>query len=170
MNNLDLPDIETPEEAKAKLKQSRVSFVDSCAKFVTICDYYSDPVHENRTLPVTFQEGYAKNYALLKKASIDEFCYQISKFAALSLEFVDEVKECLEEYETVLNYEDPSISEYDRSCDLLAAKDTFTDLENEINITNKTIAQERYLETHPMDPDYDPSMNQAQIEQMEKED
>jgi hypothetical protein len=150
-----MPDIGTPEEAKTKLKEAYSSFLDSCAKFVTLAAFYSDPNNENQPVAATFQDDYSKNYAALKNDSVDDFGFAIANYTLLYLEFVDEIKDNLNQYNEIMKGQDPALSDYDKACDLLAIKDEFTDLEKVINDVNQQVAEERIADTHYNDPKYD---------------
>ncbi|MFA6624709.1 MAG: hypothetical protein WCS80_02970 [Bacilli bacterium] len=151
------PDIGTPEEAKKKMVESYASFLDSAAKFVTLADFYTDPVNEGQTLGTDFRDKYNTNYQKLKVSSVDDFCYSLSFFTLIFLDYIDDVKENLSQYKTILAGQDADLSDYDKACDLLAIRDEFTDLEKVLNDVNLTIADERIAETNYGDPDYDAS-------------
>lgn len=154
-----LPDIGTIEEAKVKLQQSYLSFLDSAAKFVTISQYYSEQVNKGRALPVTFKDSYIKNLNKLKTLSPDDFGYELSIFTMLYLDFVDDVIDVLTQYKEVGTNQDESLSDYDKTCDILAVRDGFKDLENTLNEVNRQVAIDRDIETHFNDADYDPQVN-----------
>lgn len=159
--NKDLPPIETPEVAKAKLKQSYLSFIDSCSKFITMANYFAQEENKGHGLPATFSEDYTKNLSKLRDCTLDDFVYFMASPCALHLGFIDECKENLESYYEILKGQDESLSDYDKACDLLAIKDTFTDLENSLNETNKIILSERDVETHVDNKHYDLQKAQA---------
>lgn len=155
-----LPTVGTPEEAKERMKQGYASFLDSCAKFLTLANYYSEKKNEGKALPATFMELYQKNHKLLKESSVEDFGYYLAQHAALYLDYIEEIKENLTAYQEILKGQDPSLSDYDKACDLLAIKDEFTDLEKELNQVNRAVAEERYLDTHINDKDYDPQVQE----------
>lgn len=161
--NFVKPIIGTPDEAKQKLIDSYNSFVDSSAKFVSLADFYSEPTNSNKAAPVTFQDQYSKNYQALKNGTIEDFAYSLSHFAALYLDYVDDIKDNLNQYTEILKGQDPSLSDYDKACDLLSIRDEFTDLENTLNEANRAIANEKSLETHYGDEEYDPAVNSLKV-------
>jgi hypothetical protein len=154
-NDLNLPQVGTPEEAKKKMTEGYASFLDSAAKFVTIADFYSDETNEGKALGTTFRESYLANFAKLKAGSVDDFIYLMEQHATLYLDFINDIQDNLTAYFDILKGQDASLSDYDKACDLLAIKDEFTDLEKVLDDTNKLIAEDRYLETHYNDPLYD---------------
>lgn len=152
-----LPTIEKPEVAKDKLIQAHLAFVDVASKFYALATFYSDNNNKGKPLDETFQINYNIGFKKLKDATGQEFSYQLGFFAILPLEFVEEIKENIDDYYEILKGQDPSLSDYDKSCDLLAIKDTFTDLSNELNSYSKKIAKNREAETFYNHPDYDPN-------------
>lgn len=155
-----LPDIGTIDEAKKKMQDSYLSFLDVAAKFISLCQYYSEDVNKRRSLGGNFRESYLKNYQKLKEDSKDDFAYDLSIFTVLELDYVNDVIDNLAQFEEIKKGQDPSLSDYDRTCDLLAVRDGFVDLERELTKINKKIATDRDIETHYNDKKYDPQLNQ----------
>jgi hypothetical protein len=156
--NLNLPDVGTPEAAKKKMIEGYASFVDSAAKFLTLAEYYADSNHEGQALDTTFQSCYTVNYQKLKNASVDDFGLLLSFYALVYLSYVDDVKANLTQYgEMLKGTSEADQTDYDRACDYLTVKDEFTDLENVLNDVNRQIAEERLADTHYNDPEYDVS-------------
>jgi hypothetical protein len=165
----DLPDVGTPEQAKKKMIEAYASFLDSAAKFLTLGEFYSDNTHEGQALGTDFQSRYNVNYNKLKSsATPEDFGYQLSFYTLVYLDYIEDVKENLRQYEEILKGQDPKLSDYDKACDLLAIKDEFTDLEHVLNDVNLTIAEERAIETHYNDPEYDASAKELEKRQFEK--
>ncbi len=151
-----LPNIGTPEEALAKMKNGYQAFLDSAAKFVTIAEFYTEKTNEGQPLPSNFQEKYTYNYQKLKNETPDDFGNQIAFFTLLYLDFVDDIKENLNAYDSMIkNGPDKSASEYDQACDYLAIKDEFTDLLETLNDVSAQIITERIADTNENDPEYD---------------
>jgi len=163
-NDRSLPSIESPEAAKQKMMDSYHSFVDSAAKFLSLADFYGEKENEGKAVPVTFQDAYSKNYQKLLSSNPDDFSYLLSRYAALDLDFLSDVEENLSQFDALKAGQDPSLSDYDKSCDLLAVRDTFVDLEKALNEANRAIATERELDSNFGDPAYDPSAAQQQKE------
>ncbi|MFA6829164.1 MAG: hypothetical protein WCR67_00430 [Bacilli bacterium] len=153
-SNYDL-EVSTIEEAKKKLTNSYACFMDSVAKFVTIADFYENPENEGKMLTHEFRDNYLKNYAKLKESSVDDIGYMMADHAALYIEYIEDIKENLTAYNEIIKGQDETLSEYDRICDLLAIKDEFTDLGRDLNKANRIIGNDRRLDTHKNDPEYD---------------
>ncbi len=152
----ELPNIGTPKEALEKMKEGFKAFLDSSAKFVTIAEFYTDKANEGQPLPSNFQERYTINYQKLKAETSENFGNQIAFFTLLYLDFIDDIKENLKEYEKLLNDgPDKEASEYDQACDYLAIRDEFTDLRETLDDVNAQIAAERIADTNYNDPEYD---------------
>ncbi len=155
-DNQNLPNIGTPEEALQKMKDGYLSFLDSVAKFVTIAEFYTDKTHEGQSLPEDFAKRYSDNFQKLKNESPDDFSSQVAFFTLVTLDFVEEIKDNLKEYERILKEgPDQSASLYDQACDYLAIKDEFTDLKDTIDDINRIMAKEKVAETNENDPEYD---------------
>ncbi len=157
MINNDLPDVGTPEEAKAKMIDSYNHFLDICAKFATITDYYTDKSRKGQPLGSDFQVAYNANYTRLKNADVDDFGSILSVNAVVYLQFIDEIKDNLDFYFELLDHVDPELSDYDQACDYLTCKDEFTDLGKTITNISKSIVQQRDVDNHFNDLQYDPN-------------
>lgn len=153
--NRTLPKIETPEVAKEKMKQAHSSFIDSCSKFISVADFYLQDENRGRRLPDDFIETYSRNLLKLKECTPDDFVYLMASPCALSLSFIDDMKENLMNYDEILKGQDESLSDYDKACDLLAIRDTFTDLENDLNEVNAIIVSNLSVDSHPNNRYYD---------------
>ncbi len=155
----ELPDVGTPEEAKRKMMDGYNGFVDICAKFVTITDYYTDKARKGQPLPSDFNVAYNANYNRLKNADVDDFGSLLALNAVVYLQFIDEIKDNLDFYYDLLDHEDddPELSDYDKACDYLTCKDEFTDLGNKLTSYSKAIVQQRDVDNHFNDPQYDPN-------------
>lgn len=156
-NEKNLPKIESPEVAKNKLIQAHLSFVDCASKFYALATFYSDAVNKGKMLDESFQHFYDIAFKKLKNADAEEFGYQLAFFAILPLTFIDDIKENLNEYIEILKGQDPSLSDYDKSCDLLAIRDSFIDLENDLLMYSKKIGKSRDIDAHYNDSAYDPN-------------
>ena len=153
----DLPDVGTPEEAKKKMIDSYNAFVDICAKFATITDYYTDKSRKGQPLGSDFQTAYNINFNRLKSADVDDFGSILSVNAVIYLEIIDEIKDNLDFYYDLLDHVDPNLSDYDLACDYLTCKDEFTDLGNKLTGYSKAIVQQRDVDNHFNDLRYDPN-------------
>lgn len=159
-----LPNIGTPEEALGSMKNGYQAFLDSSAKFVTIAEFYTDKNNEGQPLPSNFQELYTANYQKLKNETPENFGNQIAFFTLLYLDFVDDIKDTLTQYDEILkNGPDKNASAYDQACDYLAIKDGFTDLRETLDDVNAQIAEERLADTNYNDSEYD--YNAKQVEE-----
>ena len=107
----DLPDVGTPEEAKKKMIDSYNAFVDICAKFATITDYYTDKSRKGQPLGSDFQTAYNINFNRLKSADVDDFGSILSVNAVIYLEIIDEIKDNLDFYYDLLDHVDPNLSD-----------------------------------------------------------
>ncbi len=152
-----LPEIENPEKAKEKMKQAHISFVDCASKFIALASFYSDEKNKGRGLDNSFQHYYDNAFKKLKAADGDDVAYEISYYAILPLSFIEDIKENVNQYVEILKGQDPSLTDYEKSCDLLAIRDTFVDIENDINSYNRRIAKDRNIDTHYNDSLYDPN-------------
>ena len=158
-NEKELPNLGTPEEAESKMKDSYLSFLDTCSKFVTLCDFYSDKTNEGKPLPQTFLSSYIANKEKLAKASPQDFFIMMAFYTAFSLDFLSDVKTNLDDYHDLIEKkrDERGLSDYDKYCDSLAVRDTFIDLKNDIDEANYQIAQDKELETNLNDPAFDPN-------------
>lgn len=150
-----LPRIETPEIAKNKLIQTHLAFVDCASKFYALATFYSETTNKGKMVDETFQRFYDIAFKKLKNADRQEFSYQLAFFAILPLTFIEDIKDNIDEYHEILEGQDPSLSDYDKSCDLLAIRDTFIDLQNDLLIFSRRIAKNREIEPHYNDKAYD---------------
>lgn len=166
MQNENSLDIGSLKDAKEKTKQTFNKFVDLIAKFLTLADYYSQREHYYQPLDETMVNDYTRYSNLLLKSSPEDFCYEISKECLLYLEFIDEIKENLINYNNVMNdaFEKGS-SDYDKICDTLTVKDEFIDLMEPINDAYNIISKTKIVEPHFDDPLYDISTVELQKRQ-----
>lgn len=152
----NLPNIGTVSEAKEKMIDGYKTFLDSCAKFMAIGEFYIDKSHEGQPLPSDFASKYTLAFTSLKQASTDDIGYKLAFYTILDLEFIDEIKENLDSYsEIIKNGPDKTVSEYDQACDYLSIRDEFIDLKKELDYISMRIGKERYAETNFNDPNYD---------------
>lgn len=158
MNEKNLPNLGTVEQCMEKMKQGYRTFIQSAAMFVTVCDFYSDNKNEGLKLPQNLTDLHAANVI---KLSVDDPQYifeSIAVYAALTLDFVSEIKENIENYFTILrDGQDASLSDYDKCCDLLTIKDEFTDLKHDLDEVSSQIIDDKFLENNINDPEYDPN-------------
>ncbi len=185
-NEKDFPNLGTPEEAEAKMKQGYLAFLDTASKFVTLCGIYSKAendgkslaevypdkgnqkyptadVAENKAETKTFLNDYMANKAKLRKATPEEFYSIIANYAVYELEYVKEIKDNLTEYFDIIEKkkDERDLSDYDKCCDRLAVKDVFTDLKNDIDNDNRQIVQDKELLTNVNNPKFDPNAIQS---------
>ena len=153
--NQKLPVIETPEEAKAKMKESYLSFIQSCSVFVTMADFYSQEENTGHMLPNNFIETFNMNIKKLREGSLNDFVYIMASSCALHLGFIEEARDNLNDYFEILKGQDETLSDYDKACDLLVIKDTFVDLKHDLDETNKIIKTTKSIETHPNNKNFD---------------
>ncbi len=185
-NEKDFPNLGTPEEAEAKMKQGYLAFLDTISKFVTLCDIYSKTENEkkslsevypdkgNQKLPSngsvedkteakSFLSDYMANKAKLRKATPEEFYTLIASYAVYELEYVKEIKDTLIDYLDISGKkrDERGLSDYDKCCDRLAVRDAFTDLRKDIDNDNRQIIQDKELLTNVNNPKFDPNAVQA---------
>ena len=154
----NLPNLGTVEQCLEKMKQGYRAFIQSAAMFVTVCDFYSDNKNEGLRLPSNLTDLHAGNVVSLSVADPQYIFERIAVYAALSLDFVGEIKENLDSYFTILNDgQEETLSDYDKCCDLLAIKDEFTDLKHDLDEVSTQIIDDKYLENNINDPAYDPN-------------
>ena len=152
-----LPDIGTPEEAKNKMKDAYLSYLDSAAKFVTLAEYYTDVNNKDKPTNANFINRYNFNFNKLKNSQSSDYVYSMSYFTIIPLTYIEELKENLDDYSRLLDHEDKDLSDYDKACDYLTVRDEFKDLERALNRENKRIAENRDAMTHFNDSKYDPN-------------
>ncbi len=157
MINEELPNVGTPEEAKAKMKEGYKAFLDVIAKFVTLAEYYTDQNNVGKPVTSDFASRYQFNFGKLKGASPEDVALQIGCFTLMQLDFIEDVKENLFRYQELLDHPEEDISEYDQACDLLTVKDEFTDEIGIFEDVNKAMATDREAYTNYNDPEYDPN-------------
>ena len=158
-NEKELPNLGTPEEASKKMKESYLLFLDSCCKFITICDYYSKYENQGSALPSNFMDLYLANKKKLEKATADDIYDMLAFYAAFRLDYLAEVKENIEQYFEILsgNVDESGLSDYDKCCDRLAIRDGFVDFTNDFVDANREIAKSKEIDSLFNDPDYDPN-------------
>ncbi len=185
INEKELPNLGTPEEAEAKMKQGYLAFLDTISKFVTLCDIYSNPNNDgknlndvypnkasqslasadnnDKTAPKTFLSDYMANKSKLKKSSPEEFYTIIASYAVYELEFVKEIKETVGDYLDIIEKkrDERDLSDYEKCCDRLATRDAFIDLKNDIDNDNRQIIQDKELLTNVNNPKFDPNAVQS---------
>jgi hypothetical protein len=155
--NNDLPNVGTPEEALAKMKDSYKAFVDVIAKFVTLSEFYTDQNNVGKPLGSDFAQRYQFNFTKIKNSSAEDVAAQIGFFTLLELDFVEDIKDNLVRYNELLSNSEEGVSDYDRACDLLTVKDEFTDEIAIFEDVNKAIASDKEAYTNYNDPAYDPN-------------
>ena len=156
-NEKILPNLGTPEECKEKMSQAYASFLDIASKFVSLAEFYSDKKNEGQPLDDRFLSSYNRNHQKLKEASPKDFCYQMSFYALVYLSYIEEIEKNLEDYQRLLQGDDPTLSAYDQCCDYLTIRDEFKDLENILKDINNDIAENREAPSHIGDTLYDPN-------------
>lgn len=160
----DLPNIGTIEEAKERLENGYKSFLDSCAKFMAVAEFYTDKSHEGQPLPNDFASRYTTAFSSLKTSNVDDIGYKLAFYTILELEFIDEIKENLVSYaEIIKNGPDQSVLEYDQVCDYLSIRDEFVDLKKSIDYITMKIAKSRFATTNFNDPNYDYNAKQLDL-------
>lgn len=182
----DFPNLGTPEEAEAKMKQGYLAFLDTISKFVTLCNIYSkaenekkslsevypdkgnqkltpDSSTENKVEAKSFLNDYMANKAKLRKATPEEFYTMIASYAVYELEYAKEIKDTVADYLDIMGKkrDERDLSDYDKCCDRLAVRDSFTDLKNDIDNDNRQIIQDKELLTNVNNPKFDPNAVQA---------
>lgn len=154
MENID---IGTLEEAKVKVKETFNQFTDMVSKFLALVDYYSEITNYYQPLNDSLVSDYSRYNELLSSCSVEDYYFEIAKECVLYLDFVDEIKENLElYYEAINNKQDPSLSDYDKTYDILTIKDEFQDEMKSIRDTYEIILKYKKVEKHNSDPKYDP--------------
>ena len=162
MNGKDLPNLGTPEECIAKMKEGFNCFVQSAALFITVADYYSDRTNEGKPLKPNFAACHNLNVLKLVKSNANDICEMISVFAAFTLDFISEIRENLDSYfEIIQNGQDEDLDDYDKCCDSLAVLDEFTDIKSNIDEASNMIIKDKILENNLNDPEYDPNAIQS---------
>lgn len=186
INEKEFPNLGTPEEAEAKMKQGYLAFLDTVSKFVTLCDIYSKVENDGKSLSEvypdkgnqkyqaastaeskaetkTFLNDYMTNKAKLRKATPEEFYSIIATYTVYELEYVREIRDNLTEYFDIIEKkkDERDFSDYNKCCDRLAVKDAFMDLKNDIDNDNRQIVQDKELLTNVNDPKFDPNAIQA---------
>lgn len=148
----------TVEEATAKMREEYLSTLSSIGTFITLCEVYSKADNKGKNAPADFQSTFNTIYARLKKATPNDIYDAIANFAVLELDFVGDIRDTLEEYADMINGDkDPSIDDELKIDDRLAIRDGLTDVKNDINSVSRQIIQDKDLESHPNDKDYDPN-------------
>ncbi len=163
MTEKELPDLGTPEQAEAKMKEGYLNFLDSASKFVTLCDFYTNKENEGKPIPQNFFQLYNANKEKLNKANAQDFFIMMAFYAAFPLDFLSDVKINLQDYHDILekNRDERGLNDYEKCCDRLAIKDTFQDLRDEVDEVNRIIAKEKEVETNLNDPEFDPNAIQS---------
>lgn len=150
-----LPNIGTPEEALAQMKERYKAFLDITAKFCAISEFYTDTTHIGHSLGEDFTDRYNYYFKKLKESSPEDVYTQLAFFTLLDLDFLSDVKDNLVQYEKLLKGDDLATNDYDKAWDYLTVKDEFTDEIQVFDDTNKEIATEQEADTNYNDPDYD---------------
>lgn len=153
-----LPELGTIEECKHKMHEAYINFVDIASKFISLAEFYSAPEHKNIPLNDSFRLSYNYNFQHLKESDVDEFIYQLSFLAVLSLDYIDDIEENLRTYHELMEKGSEAETDYDKCCDYLACRDGFIDQQNDLLNECKKISKMRSAEVHQNDELYDPTI------------
>lgn len=149
-------DVGTIDEAKRKMKESYNEFVYLISKFLSVADFYSEVNNYYQKIDDRLISDYSRYSSLLKDANSNDFCYELSKECLFYLDFIDEIKENLDNYHLILeNKQDESLTEYEKACDILTICDEFEDLSKPINEAYDYIYKQKKVIPHKDDPRYD---------------
>lgn len=159
----DLPNVGTPDEALAKMKDGYKAFLDSISKFITIAQYYTEKENEGKPLPDDFAVSYQAIFDKLKTEKPDDIETELATFTLLELDFLSDVKDNLVEFHNLETNGSNADNDYDKACDYLTIKDEFTDEIDVFNDVSEEMIEEKEALTNYNDPAYD--MNAAIVEE-----
>lgn len=158
MTNKKLPNLGTPETCFSKMTQGYRRFIQSAAMFITLCEFYSDKKNEGKKLPSNFTSMHSATVNKLNNDSSQDIFDSIALYSALTLSFVREIKENLDEYFNLIkDGQDEHLTDYEKCCDLLTITDEFTDLKTNLDHVSATIINQKCVKNHINDPKYDPN-------------